>query len=72
MKNIHITINGPLNSGKSTVALAIAAALRGYGFEVDTLDDSPFCFPEQQDMRLTALPNKTRIVIAAVSTREYP
>jgi deoxyadenosine/deoxycytidine kinase len=73
MKNVHITINGPLNSGKSTIAAAIADALRAAGLEVNVSDDSPTLFPSQQEERLVGLKYATRVNINAITDRRnYP
>lgn len=71
MKHIRVTIEGPINSGKSTVAIAIRDILKAAGFDVSLNDDSPTYFPEKQDERIKLVATTTRIDIHAVQTRRF-
>lgn len=67
---VHITVAGPVKSGRTTVAMEIARVLSQFGIEVDFQDDEPLptrTYPGQRESRIASLRGK-KMVIRTVQT----
>jgi uridine kinase len=71
VKNIHITVTGTMNSGKSTIGIELRDLLKKAGFDVSLNDDCPVYFPENQSERLKHIAGTTRVNIHVVAERRF-
>jgi uridine kinase len=73
MADLTIVIRGETASGKTTLALAVADALRKMGFAVAQADRDFLDYthqPQHQDARLAALVPTTFITVTTEQTRK--
>jgi len=71
VKNVHITITGVMNTGKSTIGIELRDMLKKHGFDVNFNDDCPVYYPEFQQERLKVVAKTTRVNIHVVQERRY-
>jgi uridine kinase len=71
VKNIHVTITGTMNSGKSTIGIELRDVLKKAGFDVSLNDDSPLYYTEYQQERLKHIAGTTRVNIHCVTERRF-